>query len=414
MTIFLNLLGIPLIFLLVWILSEDRKKFPWRIVILGSILQFSLALFVLRVPFGVELFREFGDAITSFLDYSKDGARFLFGGAVDPEKVNIFGFQFALIISSSIIFFSAFVSILYHFGVIQKVVYAMAWVLQKTLKTSGVESLSAAANIFLGQTEAPLIIRHYLKTTSRSELNSIMTVGFATIAGGVLAAYISMGIDATYLVTASIISAPGGLILSKIAIPPPPKIVTLNDIKKVEIPASSNVLVAISSGATDGVKLSLNIIGMLIAFISIIAVLDGGMGLLSHWFSDIGISGVPASFKELLGYIFMPFAFLVGIPMPEAQTFGSLLGTKIAVNEFLAYSDLSELIRIGAISERTATISTFALCGFANFSSIAIQIGGLGVLVPERRNEIAQLGLKAMLIGALTNLLTASIASIMI
>jgi len=410
----LNLLGIPLIFLLVWLLSENKRAFPWRIVLLGSILQFCLALFVLKIPFGVQFFQDFGAAITGFLNYSMNGAKFLFGGMADPEKGHIFGFQFAIIVSCSIIFFSSFVSILYHFGVIQKVVFAMAWILQKTMKTSGVESLSASANIFLGQTEAPLIIRHYLLTTSRSELNSIMTVGFATIAGGVLAAYIAMGIDATYLVTASIISAPGGLILSKIAIPPTQNTVSLSEIKKVEIPQSSNVLVAISGGATDGVKLSLNIIGMLIAFISLIAVIDGGMGLFSGWLNSIGLSGFPSSFKELLGYIFMPFAYLVGIPGAEAQTFGSLLGTKLAVNEFLAYSDLSELIRVGAISERTAIVSTFALCGFANFSSIAIQIGGLGSLVPERRNEIAQLGLKAMLIGALTNLLTATIASLLI
>jgi CNT family concentrative nucleoside transporter len=410
----INLLGIPLIFLLVWLLSESKREFPWRIVILGTILQFALAIFILQVPFGVDLFRGIGDSVTIFINHSLEAARFMFGGMADPEKGHIFGFQFAIIISCSIIFFSAFVSILYHYGIIQKIVYAMAWVLQKTLKTSGVESLSAAANIFLGQTEAPLIIRHYLKTTSRSELYSIMTVGFATIAGGVMAAYIAMGIDATFLVTASIISAPGALTLSKIVIPPPKEIISLSEIKKIEIPESSNVLVAISNGATDGVKLSLNIIGMLIAFISIIAVLDGGMGLLSSWLSDIGISGVPASFRELLGYLFMPFAYIVGIPAAEAQTFGSLLGTKLSVNEFLAYSDLSELIRSGAISERTAIISTFALCGFANFSSIAIQIGGIGSLVPERRNEIAQLGIKAMLIGALANLLTATIASLLI
>ncbi|PKL86800.1 MAG: NupC/NupG family nucleoside CNT transporter [Ignavibacteriae bacterium HGW-Ignavibacteriae-1] len=414
MTMIINLLGIPIIFLLVWLLSESKREFPWRIVILGIILQFALAIFVLQVPFGVDLFRSIGDSVTIFINHSLVASKFMFGGLGDPANMPQFGFQFALIISSSIIFFSAFVSILYHYGIIQKIVYAMAWVLQKTLKTSGVESLSASANIFLGQTEAPLVIRHYLKGTSRSELFAIMTVGFATIAGGVMAAYIAMGIDATYLVTASIISAPGGLILSKIVIPPPKEIVSLNEIKQVEIPESSNVLIAISNGATDGVKLSLNIIGMLIAFISIIAVLDGSLGLLSSWLNDIGISGVPSSFKELLGYLFMPFAFLVGIPAAEAQTFGSLLGTKISVNEFLAYSNLSELIRSGAISERTAIISTFALCGFANFSSIAIQIGGIGSLVPERRNEIAQLGVKAMLIGALANLLTATIASLLI
>ncbi|MBE2188140.1 MAG: hypothetical protein KGZ71_04960 [Desulfobulbaceae bacterium] len=414
MAMIINLLGIPLIFLLVWLLSESKKEFPWRIVILGTLLQFGLAFFILHVPFGVDLFRGIGDTVTIFINHSMEAAKFMYGGMVDPEKGHIFGFQFAIIISSSIIFFSAFVSILYHYGIIQKIVYSMAWVFQKTIKTSGVESLSAAANIFLGQTEAPLIIRHYLTTTSRSELYSIMTVGFATIAGGVMAAYIAMGIDATFLVTASIISAPGALILSKIVIPPPKDSISLSEINKIEIPESSNVLIAISNGATDGVKLSLNIIGMLIAFIAIIAVLDSGMGLLSSWLSNIGIAGVPSSFKELLGYLFMPFAYLVGIPAAEAQTFGSLLGTKLAVNEFLAYSDLSELIRNGAISERTAIISTFALCGFANFSSIAIQIGGIGSLVPERRNEIAQLGIKAMLIGALANLLTATIASLLI
>ncbi|GAB1370878.1 nucleoside transporter C-terminal domain-containing protein [Candidatus Kapaibacterium sp.] len=414
MSLLIGISGIIFILFLVWILSSDKKAFPWRIVIVGVFLQLTLAFLVLKFPAGVALFKLFGDGIAGFLNNSLKSAEFLFGNAINPAQTSIFGFQFAIIVTCTIVFFSAFVSILYHFGIIQKVVYGMAWIMQRTLGTSGVESLSASANIFLGQTEAPLLIRHYLKDVSTSELFSIMTVGFATIAGGVLAAYVAMGIDATYLVTASIISAPGGLILSKIVIPPKGKVQSLGEIDSVEIPKANNLLMAITNGATDGIMLSINIMAMLIAFIALIAIVDGGLGILNQWLTPMGITFIPPSFKALLGYIFMPFAFLTGIPWHEAQQFGGLLGTKLAVNEFIAFSDLSELIRSGAISERTATIATFALCGFANFSSIAIQIGGIGSLVPQRKEELAKLGLKAMLTGALTNLLTATIAGLLI
>jgi CNT family concentrative nucleoside transporter len=229
-----------------------------------------------------------------------------------------------------------------------------------------------------------------------------------------MAAYIAMGISATYLVTASIISAPGGLILAKIVYPQTNKIKTLNELDDVEIPKANNVLMAVSNGATDGIMLAINIMAMLIAFIALIAIVDGGLGMLHSWLAPLGMTWVPYSFKQLLGYLFMPFAFLTGIPWSEAQQFGGLLGTKLAVNEFLAFSDLSEMIRTGAISQRTASIATFALCGFANFSSIAIQIGGIGSLVPERKEELSRLGLKAMFTGALTNLMTATIASLLI
>lgn len=410
------IIGILIIFFVIWLLSENKRKFPLRIVIIGIILQFSLAIFILNVPAGVQLFEWVGIKIDTFLNYSLKSADFLFGNALKPENSDIFGFQFAIIVSVTIIFFSSVVSLLYHWGIMQRIVFVMAYIMHKTLKTSGVESLSASANIFIGQTEAPLLVRHYLHKVSRSELNSIMTVGFATIAGGVLAAYVQMGISATVLVTASLISAPGGLMLSKVLIPPDDKKddnhkLRLSDFK-TEKKGSS--IIALVDGATDGLKLSLNIMAMVIAFISLITVLDAGMLSLSELFSSWGITFLPSSLKELLGYIFQPFAYLVGIPADEVHAFGSLFGTKLSINEFIAYADLSEMIKMGVISERTAILSTFALCGFANIGSIAIQIGGLSGLVPSRKNEIASLGIKAMITGAFTNLLTTTIASILI
>jgi CNT family concentrative nucleoside transporter len=410
----LGALGIVAIMLTMWIISDNKRKFPWKVVLWGLIIQFSLAVFVLYIPVGVEIFKWLGDKVSTFLDFSKNGSNFLFGKLPSDGQVEMFGFQFAIIVTATIIFFSSIVSILYHWGVMQKIVHSVAWVMQKTMGTSGVESLSASANIFIGQTEAPLLIRHYLSDVSRSELNSIMTVGFATIAGGVLAAYVSMGISPTYLITAAVISAPGGLMLSKIVIPQTNEILTLKDLNKVEIPKHENVLLALTNGASDGLKLSLNIMAMLLAFISIIAVLDAGLLMIDEFFTGYGVTFLPSSFKEILGYVFQPFAYLVGIPSEEARIFGQLFGTKMSVNEFIAFADLSRMIEAGEISKRTATLATFALCGFANFSSIAIQIGGLGSLVPEKKAEIAKLGFRAMVIGSFTNLLTATIAGLMI
>ena len=414
MNTLIGIFGILLVFLLVWLLSENKKKFPFRIIIWGIIIQFALAVFVLNVDIGIDMFQWLGGQVRTFLNYSMDSAGLLFGNIAKPENSITFGSQLAIIISVTIIFFSAFVSVLYHLGIIQKVVYAMAWVMQKTMGTSGVESLSASANIFIGQTEAPLLVRHYLRDASRSEINSIMVGGFATIAGGVMAAYIAMGISPVILITASIISAPGGLMLSKIMIPPSGKVRTLKELKETDTPKSENVLTAITNGAGDGMKLSLNIVAMLIAFVAMIAIIDAGLGWLKYLLADMGFAYFPGSLKEILGYIFQPFAYLLSIPQEEIQAFGNLFGTKVGINEFIAFSDLSEMIKSGAISERTAKLATFALCGFANFSSIAIQIGGLGALVPEKKSEIASLGLKAMFIGALTNLLTTMIAGLLI
>jgi CNT family concentrative nucleoside transporter len=319
-----SVVGILSILLLVWIFSSDKKNFPFRIVLWGLAIQFALAFFVLKFPLGVQIFSWLGDAVSGFLNNSMKSAEFLFGNAIKPEFFGTFGFQFAIIVASTVIFFSAFVSILYHFGVMQKIVYGMAWFMHKTMGTSGTESLSASANIFLGQTEAPLLIRHYLNSATLSELNSIMTVGFATIAGGVMAAYISMGVEAKYLISASIISAPGGLLLSKILMPPKDKGKSLEEIKNVDIPKSDNVLTAVSQGATDGVYLTLNILGMLIAFIAIIAVFDSGLAILDNWLTtSFGINFLPSSLKEFLGYVFQPYAYMVGLTGDDAKTFGS-------------------------------------------------------------------------------------------
>lgn len=410
----LSFFGIFVLMALLWLISENRKKFPFRIVIWGLILQFSLGFFILNVEWGVHLFEWLGQQISLFLNYSMKGAAFLFGSISDSSKQEIFGFQFAIIVTSTIVFFSAFVSVLYHYGVMQRIVYGMAWIMQKTMKTTGVESLSAASNVFLGQTEAPLMVRYYLADTSRSEMHTIMVGGFATIAGGVMAAYIQMGIPADYLITASLISVPGGLMLSKIVVPPTSQGKSLKELQEIKTPKAGNVLVALTDGAGDGLKLALNIMAMLIAFVSIIALADQLFVFLHQIFANIGWDGFPSSMKAFLGIIFSPFAFLVGVPFNEVQAFGSLLGTKVSLNEFIAFADLGEMIKNGTISDRTARLAAFAVCGFANFSSIAIQIGGLGALVPSKKSEIAQLGFKAMFVGAIVNILTATIASILL
>jgi CNT family concentrative nucleoside transporter len=410
----ISFIGIFVIMFALWLFSENRKKFPFRVVIWGLILQFSIGALILNFPAGIWFFQWLGDQVSAFLNFSLKGASFLFGNLPDPAHQNVFGYQFAIVITATVVFFSAFVSVLYHYKIMQKLVYAMAWVMEKTMGTSGTESLSATSNIFLGQTEAPLMIRYYLPTATRSEIHTIMVGGFATIAGGVMAAYIQMGIPAEQLITASLISVPGGLMLSKILVPPEGKTLKLSEIQNVETNKADNALIALTDGAGDGLKLALNIMAMLIAFVSVIAIVDQLFLLIHQGFLNIGWSGFPETLKGFFGLIFSPFAYIVGIPQNEVNTFASLLGTKISLNEFIAYADLSQLIHSGAISPRTARLASFALCGFANFSSIAIQIGGLGSLAPTKKSEIAKLGFKGMFVGALVNILTATVAGILI
>lgn len=407
----IGIAGILMILCCCWLMSENKRVFPWRMVIIGLSLQIVLGFIMMKLPIGLSLMSGLGNAVTGFLGLASHGSEMLFGNIANPAYSNTFGFQFALSVLPVIIFFSSVMSVLYHLGIMQYVVRGMSWFMSRTLKTSGIESLSASANIFLGQTEAPLLIKPYLSTATRSELNTIMVGGFITIAGGVMAGYIQMGVSASALITASVMSAPAGLMLSKIVIPSEQKEGILLDSTPV-LPSSSTVVEAAANGAMDGLKLAAGIAAMLIAFVAIIAGINAGFAALHTFFIEYNV-WFPQHLKELFGMIFQPFAYLIGVPEQDIHAFGSLVGTKISLNEFLAYADLSTYIKDGNLMPKTITMATFALCGFANFSSIAIQIGGIGAMIPERKKDIAALGLKAMITGALGNLLTATLAGLL-
>lgn len=408
---FVGILGIILIIFFCWLMSEHKKAFPWRIVCIGLILQISIGFFVLKVPFGIHLLRECGNAVTAFLGLASKGSEMLFGNIVKPEYAQTFGFQFAFTVLPAIIFFSSVMSILYHLGIMQYIVRGMSWFMSKTLHTSGIESLSASANVFLGQTEAPLLIKPYLHNASRSELHTIMVGGFITIAGGVMAGYIQMGVPAESLITASVMAAPAGLMLSKIVVP---SIQTQDNILPEPVLAQSSTIVeAAANGASDGIKLALGIAAMLIAFIALVAGINNCMYWIHESVFHYGIN-FPVDLKQLFGWLLSPIALILGVPPQDAQVFGSLIGTKISLNEFIAYADLSEMIKQQSLDPKTIRMASFALCGFANFSSIAIQIGGIGEMAPHRKKDIAQLGLKAMATGALGNLLTATLAGLLL
>ncbi len=398
--------GIAVCLICARLLAPRGTPIPWRVIGWGLGLQLLLGYWLLKSQWGVAIFEQVGRGVTGFLSFANEGAAFLFGNLVKQEYRQTFGMQVALIIAPTIIFFSSVISILYHLGIIQRVVYAVAWVMARTMRTSGPESLSAAANIFLGQTEAPILIRHYLDSATRSELHAIMVGGFATIAGSVLGAYVQLGISAQALITASLLSAPGGLMLAKLAFPPTGTEQPITSYTRIS--TTSSVLDAATSGARDGLMLALNVIAMLLAFIALMALLDAGFA----WVHSL-VPWFPQSLRQLLGWIFLPMAFVLGVPHADVASVAQLLGTKIIANEFVAYTDLSAMIQSGTISPRGAMIATYALCGFANISSIAIQIGGIGSLAPNRRSEIVQLGWRAMAVGALTNMLSASIASLL-
>lgn len=408
----IGILGIIFILFLCWLLSENKRAFPWKMVLIGLSLQVLIALFIMKVPFGISLMASLGSAISGFLSLASNGAQMLFGNIANPSYTNTFGFQFAFTVLPVIIFFSSIMSVLYHIGFMQYIVRGMSWFMSKTLKTTGIESLSASANIFLGQTEAPLLIRPYLSTASKSELNTIMVGGFITIAGGVMAGYIQMGVSASDLITASLMSAPAGLMLSKIVIPSSKSETILSETTPV-LPETSTIVEAAANGAMDGLKLSAGIAAMLIAFVAIIAGINAGILNIHNALSQYAI-WFPHDLKELFGVMFTPIGFMIGVPIQDIDKFGALFGTKISLNEFLAYADLAEYIKQGNLMPKTVTMATFALCGFANFSSIAIQIGGIGALIPERKKDIAALGLKAMITGALGNLLTATLAGLLL
>lgn len=431
-----GILGLTVILGLAYLLSSDRRHINWRTVGGGLLLQIVLAIFILKgremgawfAPLGWP--KEFFAWVSSFfvlvLNFTTEGARFVFGNlALSPGIDDSLGFFFAFQVLPTIIFFSSLMAVLYHLGVMQRIVQAVAWVVSRTLGTSGAESLSVSANIFVGQTEAPLVVRPYLEKMTRSELMAVMTGGMATIAGGVMAAYIQLLGDpyaqahglaleaarlqfAEHLLGASVMAAPAALLLAKMLIPETGQPLTAGTVRVSIERTTRNVIDAAAAGASDGLKLALNVGAMLIAFIALIAMLNYFLG----WAG--GLVGVELSMERLFGWTLAPVAWLIGVPWSDAAQFGALVGTKLVVNEFVAYLNLSTLIGQNALSDKAVAMATFALCGFANFSSIAIQIGGIGPLAPSRISELAELGLRAVLAGTLANMMTATIAGVLI
>lgn len=418
-----SLLGLATIIGLAWLMSSHKKKFPLRIVVCGVLLQFVFAFLILKTDAGRAVFEVVDQVFVGLLNCVDAGAEFMFGA---DFKEHFFAFR----VLPTIIFFSAFMSIFYYLGVIQKVVGALAIVMQKTLGTSGAETLSSAANIFVGQTEAPLVIRPYISTMTRSELNAVMVGGFATMAGGVLGALSAMGINAGHLLSASVISAPGALLLAKVMQPETETPRTLGHVGVDVDDDSVNVLEAIAKGTTGGLQLALNVGAMLIVFLALIAVVNALLGLAGDsywWLAERMGQAVPEaptawSLEGILGTLFAPLAWLIGIESADCGKAGQLMGLKMATNEFVAYGRLAEWAPIAedgvanaeVVSNRTRQIMTYALCGFANFSSIGIQLGGIGGIAPERRSDLATLGLRAMIGGTLAAFMTACIASLLL
>jgi len=388
--------------LIAWALSNNRRIIPWRAVISGTLMQLALGLIILRTPIGKAFFLKLTDFVTAFLDFSDQGAKFVFG---ENFAEHLFAFK----VLPTIIFFSSFITVLYYLGVVQWIVKIFAKIMMVLMGTSGAESLASAVNVFVGQTEAPLLIRPYVPFLTQSEMMAVMVGGFSNIAGGVLAAYVSMGIDAGHLIASSVMSAPASLLMAKLMFPETEQSRTAGTVTLTVERPWANVIDAAAEGASEGLKLALNVAGMLIAFIAIVALFNA---LLVHVGGWMGYPNL--TLEVILGFLFRPLAWLMGVPWAEAGTVGSLLGIKTVLNEFVGYARLEQMIQAHQLSPRSITIATYALCGFANFSSIAIQIGGIGAMAPDRRSDLARLGLKAMIGGALATFQTATIAGMLL
>lgn len=423
-----GILGFVLILGTAYLMSNNKKAINYRLVLSGLALQLVLAVFVLKIEFGQELFRRIGDGITELLHFSDQGAGFVFGPLVkNPDKlVELFGpganYIFAFRVVPTIIFVSSLVSISYYLGIMQKLVQIVARVVAVIMGASGAEALSNAASVFVGQVEAQLLIKPYVPTMTRSELLASMAGSMACVAGGVLAVYIGLGIKASYLLTASIMAAPGALVISKIVFPETEESNTRGKVS-VEVKRNqANLIDAAAHGATEGMRIGLNVVAMLIAFIALIYLSDAILGffgsLLFGWgvrLDSIGLDLSHLALKDIFGCIFAPVAYVLGVPWVDCPTVGRLMGEKIVINEFVAYSDLSAMLKDPAhtLSAQAETIATFALCGFANLSSIAIQIGGIGEIAPNRREDLARLGVKALICGTLASYLSACLAGLL-
>ncbi len=446
LSIFRGFIGIFVILGIAFLVSNNKRKVNWKLVGVGLTLQFVIAIFIIKgellgsyfAPLGwiKEGFKFVSGIFVLILNFTTEGSTFIFGSlGLSPGTDGSMGMFFAFQVLPVIIFFASLMAVLYHLGIMQKVVQGMAWIMYKTMGTSGAESLSVSANIFVGQTEAPLMVKPFLKGLTKSELLTVMTGGMATIAGSVMAAYIqmlgysfaqSMGVSleegqllfATHLLGASVMAAPAALVISKIIFPETKEPETKGTVKVQVEKTASNPIEAAAVGASEGVQLALNVGGMLIAFIALIALVN----YLLQGFGDIiGVNsflmseyGKPLNLQFILGFILQYLAMAIGVPVESALNFGSLIGTKVILNEFVAYSDMSNLIQLKElVNEKAILMATYALCGFANFSSIAIQIGGISPIAPNQRKNLAELGLKAVLGGTLATLMTATLAGIL-
>ena len=400
-----GIFGIALILGIGIALSRNRGAISWQVVAWGVGLQLAFAIFVLLVPFGHSLFQTLGDIVKQILSFSYAGSEFVFG-EIGRQHSSI-GVVFAFQVLPAIIFVSALFAILYYLGVMQVVVKAFAVLMNKVMRASGAESLNVAASIFMGQTEAPLTIRPFLPGMTRSELMTIMTAGMAHVSGSIMAAYIAMGIEARHLLTAVIMTAPGTIMMAKIVEPETETPQTLGGVR-VEIPRTDvNVVDAAARGTTDGLHLMLNVIAMLVSFVALVALVNGAFGWVHGY-----VPWFPENVQAVLGWVFRPIAFAMGVPWHDSATIGSLLGERMVLNEFFAFKDLAVLKP--QLDPLSFTIATFALCGFANISSVGIQIGGIGALVPDRKHDLARLGFRAMIAGTLANFLSATLAGMLL
>jgi CNT family concentrative nucleoside transporter len=400
----IGIVGILVILGIAFAASSNRKAVNLRIVAAAFALQVLVAVFVLYTSWGSTAIDKMSTGVLAVIGYSSDGIEFVFGGLANTDNI---GFSFVVNVLPIIIFFSALMSVLYHLRIMEWVVKLVGGFLHRVIGTGAVESMNAAANIFVGQTEAPLVVRPYLKGLTEAQMFTVMVSGLASIAGTVLAAYAMLGAEMNYLLAAAFMAAPGGLLMAKIVMPDD-EVVRSGERERFVMDKSEhkNVILAAASGTTDGLRLAANIGAMLITFVALIALFNGLVGLVSGWF------GFELTLQKILGWVFAPVMYLLSIPWAEAQAAGALFGEKVILNEFIAFSHLNDVL--GDASPRTYAITTFALCGFANLSSIAILLGGLGVLVPEKRDLIGQLGLKAVLAASLSNLMSAALAGLLL
>lgn len=422
---FVGVIGIVIILGLAFLWSNNRKAINYRLVFTGLALQLALAIFILKVPIGQDIFYWLGKAINKLLDFSREGAVFVFGDLTKVTDILPAGVVrsgvFLFVLLPTIIFVCVLVAMAYHVGLMQRIVAVLARFVHWAMRVSGSEALSNVASAFVGQVEAQIMIRPYLSGMTMSELLASMTGSMACIAGGVMAVYISMGVPASYLLAASLMAAPGALVISKIVFPETQESETQGTVKLEVKREYTNIMDAISHGASDGMKISINVIAMLIGVIALVALVDALLGYFGHF---LGWTGVSLNFigldvnnlrlKDVFGAFFSLFAIVMGVPPSESFSVGSLMGTKMVINEFVAYSDLSPMIGQGLLGAKSIAIASFALCGFANFSSIAIQLGGIGAMVPQRKADLARLGFKAMICGTMASYISASLAGILL